>query len=80
MVSGVFYVSTYEGVRHMLDTNGVKDLRIKALVGGSCASLGKWVFGTLVVQNNCIIVRNTLWEVYKWLLFQSARPSSSRST
>ena len=47
----MFYVSTYEGVRHMLDTNGVKDLRIKALVGGSCASLGKWVFGTLVVQN-----------------------------
>ena len=41
VVSGVFYVSTYEGVRHMLDTNGVKDLRIKALVGGSCASLGK---------------------------------------
>lgn len=39
VVSGVFYVSTYEGVRHMLDTNGVKDLRIKALVGGSCASL-----------------------------------------
>ena len=66
MVSGVFYVSTYEGVRHMLDTNGVKDLRIKALVGGSCASLGKRILGWL--------------EVYKWSLFQSARPSSSRST
>ena len=49
----MFYVSTYEGVRHMLDTNGVKDLRIKALVGGSCASLGKWMFCTLVVQQNC---------------------------
>merc|ERR1719187_1443232 len=39
VVSGVCYVSTYEGVRHTLDINGIKDLRIKALVGGSCASL-----------------------------------------
>ena len=61
-MSGVFYVSTYEGVRHMLDTNGVKDLRIKALVGGSCASLGKWVFGTLVVQN---CTKHILSKVYK---------------
>ena len=41
VVSGVCYVSTYEGVRHTLDINGIKDLRIKALVGGSCASLGE---------------------------------------
>ena len=34
-------MSTYEGVRHTLDINGIKDLRIKALVGGSCASLGE---------------------------------------
>lgn len=39
VVSGIFYVSTYEGVRHTLDINGIKDLKIKALVGGSCASL-----------------------------------------
>jgi len=39
VVSGVAYVSTYEGVRHMLDMNGMKDLRVKALVGGSCASI-----------------------------------------
>lgn len=39
VVSGVFYVSTYEGVRHTLEVNGVKDYRVKALVGGSCASV-----------------------------------------
>ena len=62
MVSGVFYVSTYEGVRHMLDTNGVKDLRIKALVGGSCASLGKRILGTLVrsVQMVAVSVGQTV--------------------
>ena len=38
--SGVCYVSTYEGVRYTLDRNGVKDLKLKALAGGSCASLG----------------------------------------
>jgi len=37
--SGVCYVSTYEGVRYTLDRNGVKDLKLKALAGGSCASL-----------------------------------------
>merc|ERR1719244_2559629 len=36
VVSGVCYVSTYEGVRHLLETNGVTDYRLKALVGGSC--------------------------------------------
>ena len=39
VVSGVCYVSTYEGVRHLLDTNGIKNSRLKALAGGSCASL-----------------------------------------
>ncbi|XP_014232620.1 solute carrier family 25 member 44 [Trichogramma pretiosum] len=42
IVSGVFYVSTYEGVRHLLnnDPNTAKlDSRIKALVGGGCASI-----------------------------------------
>jgi len=39
VVSGVCYVSTYEGVRHMLDRNGIKDMKVKALVGGSCASV-----------------------------------------
>lgn len=39
VVSGVAYVSTYEGVRHMLDSNGIKDTKVKALVGGSCASV-----------------------------------------
>ena len=39
VVSGVCYVSTYEGVRHLLDMNGISNSRVKALAGGSCASL-----------------------------------------
>lgn len=39
VVSGVAYVSTYEGVRHMLDSRGITDMKVKALVGGSCASV-----------------------------------------
>ena len=41
IVSGVFYVSTYEGVRHLLGqdpiTSGL-DSRVKALIGGGAAS------------------------------------------
>jgi len=39
VVSGICYVSTYEGVRHILDKNGVTNPKIKSSVGGSCASL-----------------------------------------
>ncbi|XP_014219495.1 solute carrier family 25 member 44 [Copidosoma floridanum] len=42
IVSGVFYVSTYEGVRHLLNQEPVTaklDSRIKALIGGGCASV-----------------------------------------
>ncbi|EFX69084.1 hypothetical protein DAPPUDRAFT_301164 [Daphnia pulex] len=39
IVSGTFYVLTYENVRHLLQTNGVTDSRIRALVAGGCASL-----------------------------------------
>lgn len=38
IVSGVFYISTYEGVRHVLNNLGAGH-RTKALVGGGCASL-----------------------------------------
>ncbi|KAK1125106.1 hypothetical protein K0M31_006445 [Melipona bicolor] len=41
-VSGVFYVSTYEGVRHILGQNDVIgniDSRIKSLIAGGAASL-----------------------------------------
>lgn len=38
IVSGVFYISTYEGVRHLLNDMGAGH-RVKALVGGGCASL-----------------------------------------
>ncbi|XP_046998545.1 solute carrier family 25 member 44 [Schistocerca americana] len=38
IVSGVFYISTYEGMRHFLSRCEV-DSRVKALVAGGCASL-----------------------------------------
>ncbi|XP_033343940.1 solute carrier family 25 member 44 [Bombus vosnesenskii] len=41
-VSGVFYVSTYEGMRHILGQNNVIsniDSRVKALIAGGAASL-----------------------------------------
>lgn len=38
IISGVFYISTYEGVRHLLTQRGCGD-RTKALFAGGCASL-----------------------------------------
>ena len=38
MVSGTCYVSTYEGVRHFLEQNNVRNSMVKAFVGGGCAS------------------------------------------
>lgn len=38
IVSGVFYITTYEGVRHMLGQSGFSH-RLRALVGGGTASL-----------------------------------------
>ncbi|XP_055539448.1 solute carrier family 25 member 44 [Wyeomyia smithii] len=38
IVSGVFYISTYEGVRHVLNQHGASQ-RTKSLVAGGCASL-----------------------------------------
>jgi len=42
IVSGVFYVSTYEGVRHLLGQDtplGRVDSKVKALIAGGAASL-----------------------------------------
>lgn len=42
IVSGVFYVSTYEGVRHLLTQDtpiGHIDSKVKALIAGGAASL-----------------------------------------
>ncbi|CAG9768339.1 unnamed protein product [Ceutorhynchus assimilis] len=38
IVSGVFYISTYEGVRHVLAQKNI-DSRLRALAAGGCASL-----------------------------------------
>eukprot|EP00095_Tigriopus_kingsejongensis_P005032 snap_masked-scaffold375_size191602-processed-gene-0.3 protein:Tk05032 transcript:snap_masked-scaffold375_size191602-processed-gene-0.3-mRNA-1 annotation:"hypothetical protein DAPPUDRAFT_301164" len=39
VVSGVCYVSTYEGVRHLLDQSNVTNSALKGFVGGGCASV-----------------------------------------
>jgi len=39
VVSGLAYVSTYEGVRYVLEKNGITNPKIKSLAGGACASL-----------------------------------------
>jgi solute carrier family 25 protein 44 len=40
VVSGICYVSTYEGVRHVLKKSDiVRDSKIRAFVGGACASV-----------------------------------------
>lgn len=38
IISGVFYISTYEGIRHVLAQHHV-DSRLRALIGGGCASV-----------------------------------------
>ncbi|XP_065078812.1 solute carrier family 25 member 44 [Ochlerotatus camptorhynchus] len=50
IVSGVFYISTYEGVRHLLNQNGASQ-RTKSLVAGGAASL---VGQTIVVPFDVI--------------------------
>ena len=70
VVSGVCYVSTYEGVRYTLERNGVTDLKLKALVGGSCASLGK---NKLMKQKENI-------NYFVFLFFQLVKQSLSRLT
>ncbi len=54
IVSGAFYVLTYENVRHILQANGIIDSRIRALIGGGCASL---VGQTIIVPIDVISQR-----------------------
>lgn len=50
IVSGVFYISTYEGVRHLMAQKNI-DGSVRALVGGGCASI---VGQTIVVPFDVI--------------------------
>uniref|UniRef100_A0A1L8DZY3 Putative mitochondrial carrier protein n=1 Tax=Nyssomyia neivai TaxID=330878 RepID=A0A1L8DZY3_9DIPT len=50
LISGVFYISTYESVRHVLGQYGAGQ-RTKALIGGGCASV---VGQTLIVPFDVI--------------------------
>lgn len=51
IISGVFYISTYEGVRHVLTQHNVNNSRVKALIAGGAASL---VGQTIVVPFDVI--------------------------
>ena len=48
IISGVFYVSTYEQVRHFLYRNDIRDSNVRALVAGGCAS----VVGQVCLHSN----------------------------
>jgi len=39
VVSGTFYILTYENVRYILQTNDITNSKLRALIGGGCASL-----------------------------------------
>nr|CAG4650277.1 EOG090X08ST [Sida crystallina] len=54
VVSGAFYIATYEKVRHLLKEMNVTDSRLRALVGGACGSL---VGQTIIVPLDVISQR-----------------------
>nr|CAG4646380.1 EOG090X08ST [Macrothrix elegans] len=73
IVSGAFYVLTYENVRHILQVNNVKDSRVRALIGGGCASL---VGQTIIVPAD--VVSQRLMMIGQQV--DGERMTSSRST
>nr|CAG4636299.1 EOG090X08ST [Eubosmina coregoni]SVE69892.1 EOG090X08ST [Eubosmina coregoni] len=54
IVSGAFYVLTYENVRHILQANNVTDTKLRALLGGGSASL---VAQTIIVPVDVVSQR-----------------------
>ena len=54
IVSGAFYVLTYENVRHILLANNIVDSRLRALIGGGSASL---VAQTIIVPVDVVSQR-----------------------
>ncbi len=61
VVSGLCYVSTYEGVRHVLDRHGVKENKVKALLGGASASLvGQTIIVPFDVISQHLMVLGTI--------------------
>jgi solute carrier family 25, member 44 len=60
-VSGLCYVSTYEGVRHLLDNHGIRENKVKALLGGASASLvGQTIIVPFDVISQHLMVLGTL--------------------
>jgi len=54
VVSGAFYILTYENVRHFLQNLNVTDSRLRGLIGGGCGSL---VGQTIIVPFDVISQR-----------------------
>ena len=54
VVSGAFYILTYENVRHILQNLNVTDSRLRGLIGGGCGSL---VGQTIIVPFDVISQR-----------------------
>ena len=61
VVSGLCYVSTYEGVRHVLDNHGIKENKVKAMLGGASASLvGQTIIVPFDVISQHLMVLGTI--------------------
>lgn len=60
LILGVFYISTYEGVRHLLSKKNV-DSRLRALVAGGCASLvGQTIIVPFDVMSQHLMMMGTV--------------------
>jgi solute carrier family 25 protein 44 len=54
-------VSTYEGVRHLLDNHGIRENKVKALLGGASASLvGQTIIVPFDVISQHLMVLGTI--------------------
>ena len=63
MVSGVCYVSTYEGTRHFLERNHVRNTMVKAFVGGGAASVvGQTIIVPLDIISQHLMLLGTIDE------------------
>lgn len=72
LFTGVFYISTYEGVRHILTQKNV-DSRIKALVAGGLASMvGQTIIVPFdVLSQHLMMMGAPASKEYKVIIFNS---------
>lgn len=58
IVSGVFYISTYEGVRHLLTQRGCGQSTKAIIAGGTASLVGQTIIVPFDVISQHIMVRN----------------------